>query len=275
MRRSLALGACAAAATLLAAPLASARAATPPRAALTKIACHSTLNPAKRSVSVVSIMRHRPGTGSLAVRITLLEKQPGAAATRVRDGDLGHWTTPTDPGLGQLPADVWKLNKTVYNVDAPATYRFRVAFRWTGSDGTVIARRTLHTGRCAIRELRPDVLVRSVSVQSRGLAPGNDRYVALIANRGRTASGPFEVEFAPGAAGGAPQTVELASLAPRTQTRVRFLGRACDPASPPTVIADPTGVVDDFNRSNNTFTVQCPGAAASALARTGPPGAGD
>ncbi len=267
MRRSLALLGAAAvtAAGPLALSAASARAAVPP-AALTKIVCRSTLDPAKRTVSVVSIMRHRPATRSLAVRFTLLETASGAAATPVRDGDLGHWTSPTDAALGRLPADVWKLRKAVYNVDAPAVYRFRVTFRWTGNDGRAIFRQTLHTGSCPVRELRPDVLVRSVAVHAGGLAPGNDRYVAVIANRGRTPSGPFEVEFAPGAAGGPAQTAQVPSLAPQTDTRVRFLGRACDPAGPPTVIADPAHVVDDFDLSNNTFTVVCPGAVTAALA---------
>jgi hypothetical protein len=259
MRRSLlALGAFAASVAPVAVSLTSAHAGTPPPAALTKIACRSTLNPARRSVSVVSIMRHIPATKSLAVRFTLLEKLPGTAPTPVRDGDLGHWTTPTDPALGQLPADVWRLDKTVYNVDAPASYRFRVTFRWTGRDGTVLSRETVRTGRCGVRELRPDVLVRSVAVRSTGLAPGNDRYVALVANHGRTPSGPFVVEFSPGAAGGAVQTMPVASLGPGARTRVHFVGRACDAAAPPTVIADPAHAVDDFDRSNNTLTVRCP-----------------
>jgi CARDB len=265
MRRSLTVvGIAVAAAVPLALSPTSAHAAAP-RAALTKIACHSTLDPARRSVSVVSIMRHRPATRSLAVRFTLLEKAPGGVATPVRDGDLGHWTTPTDATLGRLPADVWKLRKTVYNVDAPAAYRFRVTFRWTGASGRVLSRTTLRSGSCPVRELRPDVLVQSVAVHANGLAPGNDRYVALLANRGRTASGRFEVEFLPAAAGGPAQTIKVTSLRPRTRTRVRFIGRACDPAAPPAVIADPTHAVDDFDRSNNTFTVSCPSAAADGF----------
>jgi hypothetical protein len=266
MRRAFALlgAAAATAAGPLGLSCASARAGPPP-AALTRIACHSTLDPAKRSVSVVSIMRHLPGTRSLAVRFTLLQKVPGTVAAPVRDGDLGHWTTPNDPALGRLPADVWKLRKAVFNVDAPAVYRFRVTFRWTGRSGKVLARQTLRTGSCSIRELRPDVLVRSVAVHSGGLAPGNDRYVAVIANRGLTASGPFAVAFAPGAAGGPAQTAQVPSLGPRAQTRVRFTGHACDTAGPPTVIADPAHVVDDFDRSNNAFTVVCPAAGTAAL----------
>ncbi|HET9124632.1 MAG TPA: hypothetical protein VFN65_07090, partial [Solirubrobacteraceae bacterium] len=131
-----ALGASAAAAMVPALPPTTARGAVaPPAAALTRIACQSTLDPGKRSVSVVSIMRHRPATRSLAVRFTLLETRPGGAVTPVRGGDLGHWITPSDPSLGQLPADVWKLRKVVLNLPAPATYRFRVSFRWTAGDG--------------------------------------------------------------------------------------------------------------------------------------------
>ena len=269
MRRSLAvLGAGAAVAAPLALSPDPARAAAPP-AALTKIACRSTVDPARRAVSVVSIMRHRPGTRSLAVRFTLLQKVPGGVLTPVRDGDLGHWTRPTDATLGRLPADVWKLRKTVFNVDAPAVYRFRVSFRWTGRNGKVLARQTLGTSSCAVRELRPDLVVRSVTVRPTGLAPGNDRYVADVANRGRTASGPFGVEFAPGASGGPTQTVAVASLAPGAHARVRFIGRACDPAAPPTVIADPAQAVDDFDRSNNALTVSCPTATPSDLVRSG------
>src|SRR5579875_1804611 len=266
MRRSLAaLGACAAAVGASMVSLAPARAATPPPAALTKIACHSTLNPFERSVSVVAITRHRPGTRSLAVRFTLLEKLPGAPARPLRDGDLGHWKTPTDRALGRLPADVWKLRKPVYNVAAPAVYRFRVTFRWRGPHGTVLARETLRSGRCAVRELRPDVLVRSVRVRAAGVAPGNDRYIAVIANRGLTASGPFAVELSPGANGGAPQTVDVSSLGPHQRVLVRFVGPACDPAAPPTVIADPSDAVDDFDRSNNALTVRCPAVAAGSV----------
>ncbi|HET9125886.1 MAG TPA: hypothetical protein VFN65_13485, partial [Solirubrobacteraceae bacterium] len=180
-----------------------------------------------------------------------------------------HWITPSDPSLGQLPADVWKLRKVVLNLPAPATYRFRVSFRWTAGDGAVLARQTLRTGRCGLRELRPDVLVGSVAVGTRGLPPGVDRYVALIANRGRTASGPFQVRFSPGGAGGGPQAVELPSLGPGARTRVRFLAGRCDPAAPPVVIADPAHAVDDFDRANNALTVRCQSGAPAVSAPSG------
>jgi hypothetical protein len=238
----------------------SALAATPP-AALTKIACHSTLDPSQRSVSVTSTMRHVPGTESLAVRFTLLESAPGSATKPVLDGDLGHWLTPADPSLGGEPADVWKLTKAVYNVDAPAIYRFRVSFRWLGAGGTILSSTTLSTGRCRARELRPDVLVRSVAVSAVPDRPGRDRYVAVIANQGLTASGPFAVALTP-SDGAASQTMAVASLGQGAQTQVTFIAPRCNPTDPPIIVADPAGAVDDYNRSNNTLTVNCPAIGA-------------
>ncbi len=47
---------------------------------------------------------------------------------------------PANPTLGQNPADVWMLKQNVVNLAAPAAYRFRVWFRWTGGGGRVLAR---------------------------------------------------------------------------------------------------------------------------------------
>ena len=257
--------------TLLATGLAGAsagglaRAATVPPASalasLTPINCRSTLDPALRRVSVESVMRHRAGTRTLSVRITLLETQPGRAVHPVGGGDLGRWVSPAVRTLGRDPHDVWRLAKAVYDVDAPARYRFQVQFRWRGRGGAVLAGRTLSTGSCMVRELRPDVLVRSVAVTPLGGPAGDDRYVATIANRGATASGPFSVLLAPGG-GRAPQTRPVASLAPHTRGRVAFVAPACAAADPATVVVDPAGQVDDSDRANNALTVICPVAVS-------------
>jgi hypothetical protein len=263
MRRALRIAAASVAALAAGGALVggSALAATP--AALTKIACHSTLDPSQRLVSVTSSMRHIPRTESLAVRFTLLESAPGLAPKAVPDGDLGHWVTPSDPTLGRLPADVWRLTKAVYNVDAPAGYRFRVSFRWLGADRAILASTTLSTSRCRERELRPDVLVRSVAVSAVPRRPDRDRYVAVIANRGLTPSGPFAVQLTP-SDGAAAQTVAVASLGHGARTQVTFIASRCDPTERPTVVADPTDGVDDDDRSNNTLTVSCPATDAAA-----------
>ncbi|HEY1522224.1 MAG TPA: CARDB domain-containing protein [Solirubrobacteraceae bacterium] len=246
--------------TLVAA--APAGASAPPRARLAHFACHSTRDPSTRTVSVISVMRPISATRKLSVRFSLLERKPGATrpVSLGASGDLGRWLTPADPTLGQRPQDVWKLAKSVSDVDAPAAYRFRVDFRWLGRDGAVLGTASLRTPLCHERELRPDLLVGRVIVTPRHGHPhggGRTRYVAVIANHGASASGPFTVSFTPGT-GAAPSTKSVASLAPGAHVRVPFAGPACRAASPPTVVADAADQVDDFDRSNNTLTVACP-----------------
>jgi hypothetical protein len=239
-----------------AAPLA---AGAPPRARLAGFACHSTLDPTSRSVSVTSVMRPVPGTQTLSVRFSLLERTPGAAqAVSVGEsGDLGRWLTPSDPTLGRRPHDVWKLAKSVSDLDAPAAYRFAVDFRWVGQGGAVLSTGSLRTPLCHERELRPDLLVRRVIVTPAAARSRRMRYVAVIANRGATASGGFSVSFTPGT-GAAAKSKQVGSLAPGAHVRVPFTGPVCRAASPPTVVADAADQVDDFDRSNNTLTVACP-----------------
>jgi hypothetical protein len=274
MRRLLAgltaLAAIGAGATLAAGPAAGARshgahgdAAAPApananTATLTGFRCDSTLDPTGRTVSVTSVMRPVPGTHTLAVKFSLLERAPGAAELQSVDtGDLGRWLAPADPTLGSRANDIWKLAKSVSDVEAPAAYRFSVAFRWEGTGGRVLAIASRRTPLCRERELRPDVLVARVIVDPSGRHPRRARYVAVIANRGLTASGPFSVVFTPGT-GARALTRTLASLRPGARVRVPFEGPACQAASPPTVAADPAGQVDDYDRSNNMLTVACP-----------------
>ncbi len=49
---------------------------------------------------------------------------------------------------------------------------------------------------------------------------------------------------------------------------MRFTGPVCDAASPPTVVADPTGTVDESDRSNNALTVTCPARLERERRRT-------
>jgi hypothetical protein len=213
-------------------------------------------------VAVTSVMRPVAHTRTLSVRFSLLQRTPGSAqAVDVgQTGDLGRWLTPADPTLGRRPADVWKLAKSVSDVDAPAAYRFQVDFRWLGRGATVLATDSRKTPWCHERELRPDLLVRRVIVNPSAGHPRRDRYVAVVANRGATASGQFSVSFTPGT-GAAATRRTVASLLPGGQVRVTFSGPACRAASPPTVVADAAGQVDDFDRSNNALTVACPAGA--------------
>jgi hypothetical protein len=120
-----------------------------PRAALTQFVCHRAKNQALRSVSVTGVMRPLTGTQRMALRFELLSKAPGQTAfSDISGPGLGTWLYPTDPAtLGQRPGDVWRLNKPVINL-ASATYRFRVAFRWLGANGSVLGTTVRLSPRC-------------------------------------------------------------------------------------------------------------------------------
>jgi hypothetical protein len=70
----------------------------------------------------------------MALKFQLLAraKTHGPSAP-VKGGDLGKWLSPRDPTLGRHPGDVWTLEKPVVDLPAPAFYRFRVSFRWSGA----------------------------------------------------------------------------------------------------------------------------------------------
>jgi hypothetical protein len=235
----------------------AAGAKSPPRSNLTGFVCQNAMDPASRAVSAKAVMRPVDGTRAMSLKFDLVEKAGGVTHSLSGAGDLGVWLRPKDPTLGRRRGDVWQLNKSVYNLEAPAKYRFRATFRWLGAHGKVLSTVVRHTGNCVQKELRPDVLVRSVTVTAVAHHPRKQRYVAVIANRGATATGAFSVLFTPGA--GAPsQTATLAHLRAKSSRKLSFVGPACNAGSPPTVVADPSDQVDDYDRDNNAVTVTCP-----------------
>lgn len=237
----------------------AALASAPPRAQLQGFNCHRGLDPVNRSVAVTAVMRPLAGTRHLALRFDLLYSRGGRHPMKVvRAGDLGVWITPRDRTLGQLPGDTWNLQKSVIALAAPATYRFRVQFRWEDQRRHVLGTTLRYSHRCLQRELRPDLLVRSIQVNPIVGQPARELYTAVIANDGNSPSGPFDVLFDP-RDGSAASTVTLGSLAAHSTRTERFVGPVCVASRAPIVTADSAEQVDDLNRSNNTMQATCPG----------------
>ena len=118
-------------------------AATPPpsRSALQAFACDRSSDSLKRMISVTAVMRPVSGTKRMAIRFELQRRRPDDRTfTDVIGKDLGNWIKPPKrtPPLGQRPGDVWHEIKPVANLSAPAVWRFRVSFRWFGSDQRVL-----------------------------------------------------------------------------------------------------------------------------------------
>jgi len=134
---------------LAAASVSTAAAATvPPRALLSGFVCHHAGNPLNREISITSVMRPVPGTQRMALKFELQRSMGGSPFADVKSGDLGKWIYPSNPPtLGQRPGDVWRYNKPVVNLPA-GEYRFRVAFRWLGSDTNVLRTAVRFSPRC-------------------------------------------------------------------------------------------------------------------------------
>jgi hypothetical protein len=106
------------------------------KASLVDPVCRRAPDALNRAVAITAVMRPVAGTGRLQLEFILLEK-PGRRRSfhPVKGGDLGKWISPSNPTLGQLPADQWILRKQVVNLAGPAIYRFHVAFRWIDAQG--------------------------------------------------------------------------------------------------------------------------------------------
>jgi hypothetical protein len=253
---------------LLAAPASASSAVTAgPHSHLDSFACHRAPALADRSVSVRAIMRPVTGTQRMEMRIELLSRSVLAGVFADLPGTgLNSWISPPDPTLGQRPADVWIVPDLVRNLPAPAVYRYRVSFRWTGAHGHVLATKVRTSADCRQTVFRPDLVVSSITVQPIAGEPKKAQYVAAIANQGvgPTPSG-FAVDFTPGASltpGAAPVTTTkyLPALAVGATNTVAFVGPACSALTAPTVVVDPGHTVDESNFTNNSLTVDptCP-----------------
>ena len=239
--------------------LPAAAVARPPSAQLSALVCQRAVAPRARAVAVTAVMRPVHGTRSMQLRVQLLERARGQSAfTTVSGGDLGAWRSPRNPTLGRQPGDVWRLQKKVSNLAAPATYRFRVSYQWIGTQRRILASAVRDTAACQQAELRPDLRVTRVDIEPVAGQPHQSIYAATVVNDGATGAGPFNVAFIPG--GGAPAHVHRqAWLAAHTYTVIRFKAAACTAGQPAgTIAADPENAVADFDRSNNVLQKPCP-----------------
>jgi len=226
-----------------------------PRDQLRSFVCQKALDPPTRAVSVQAVMRPVSGTAKMQIRFDLTRRtKQGAPFKLVRGQFLGSWLTPENPTLGQRPGDVWIVNHPVVGLPAPATYRFRVSFRWLGSSGQKLSSAVQSSSSCWQPELRADLLVRSLTVTP--LGSGQASYVAVIGNRGLTAAGPVEVDLAGVSA--AKQAQTLGSVGPKSTARERFVAPTCTPGANLAVTVDPSHTIDEYDFANNVLTIACP-----------------
>jgi hypothetical protein len=186
-----------------------------------------------------------PGTARMQMRVTLQVSTPARPDyRRVAAPSFGVWTT-SDPGTTR-----YVYTRRVEDLVGPARYRVHVRFRWLDAAGDVIARTRRTSRACRQPDLRPNLTVEDLTVE-RTDDPQTRRYVALVANTGRSAAGPFDVAVADNAA------VTVPSLLPGRERTVEIVGPACDPGATVTAAADPAHAVDERSETDNEFVLVC------------------
>src|ERR1700733_14336316 len=145
------------ASALVCAASATAATSSPPRDQLHSFVCQKALDPPERAVSIQAVMRPVAGTAKMQMRFELMRQgASGGPFKMVRGRLLGSWISPQNATLGQRPDDVWLLNHPVVDLSAPATYRFRVAFRWIGAQGQQLSTAAQTSPHCVAAQ--PDTI---------------------------------------------------------------------------------------------------------------------
>jgi hypothetical protein len=199
-------------------------------------------------------MRTVRGATKLQMRFTL----------QTRSKEEPSWQGLSAPGFGRwLSSDLgvgrYVYTKRVVALVAPAWYRTTVRFRWIGRGGRRLASRRSTSPVCRQLDLRPNL--RPLGIEARpGADPGHARYVVPVANRGKSAAGPFDVVVTVDGATLPP--AHTPELAPGERALVEVDGPPCTAGSMLTADVDPTGAVDERAEADNRLTVTCPGAPA-------------
>jgi CARDB len=216
--------------------------------------CQSALDPTEREASFEGRMKVKHRARRMQMRFTLQTRSADEPRWhKLPAAGFGKWLT-SNPGIGR-----YVYTKRVIELEAPASYRTIVKFRWLDADGDRVASAKSTSAVCHQSDFRPNL--RPLGVQAKpGADSSHARYLVPVANRGRTAAGAFDVVV----------SVDGTTLTPAQTPRLlagenalaEIQGPPCRPGQILTVDVDPTGAVDERNEGDNQLSVPCPGAPA-------------
>ena len=218
------------------------------------LGCDSALDPAARLAAFEGRMRSVRGTTRMQMRFTLQTRRKVQSNWHALSAPgFGRWLS-ANPGIGR-----YVYTKRVVSVFAPASYRTLVRFRWLGRGGRRIASDRSTSPVCRQLDLRPNLRPLGIDALA-GADAGHARYLVPVANRGKSAAGPFDVVVTVNGATLTP--AQTPDLDPGERALVEVDGPPCTAGSMLTVDVDPTGAVDERAEADNRLSVPCPAAPA-------------
>ena len=215
-------------------------------------ACQSALDPTERVASFEGRMKVKRHARRMQMRFTLQTRSADAPTWhRLPAAGFGKWLT-SDPGIGR-----YVYTKRLIELEAPASYRTLVKFRWLDADGHRVASAKATSAVCHQSDYRPNL--RPLGVQAKpGADSSHARYLVPVVNRGRTPAGAFDVVVS--VDGTTLTPAQAPELEPGERALVEVQGPPCQTGQILTVDVDPTGAVDERNEGDNQLSVPCPGA---------------
>jgi hypothetical protein len=221
----------------------------PPRHwATALVACVTAPARAQRSASFAGTMGLIPGAAAMEMRIDVLERTSPGGGFHVPTAGNGDWRH-SAPGV-----QVLQYVRNVTNLDAPATYRASVRYRWLDARGRVIRRMTHPTPDCVQPDERPKLLVERIDVIAS--SPTEATYTITLANEGRGTAASFDLVLLIG--GVAQPALNVAGLAAATHQALPTVGPRCATGSDITVKLDPAGAIPEAPGGGRAYTVACP-----------------
>ncbi|MEX1143107.1 MAG: CARDB domain-containing protein [Thermoleophilaceae bacterium] len=195
-------------------------------------------------------MAQVPGVDRMRMRFQLFERIERGAWRPVRAPGLGTWhaSRPGVPGFAYV--------QRVVGLDRATVYRARVAFRWHGADGALVAHEDHRSRACRQRGRRPNLtLGRRVLVRP-GPVVDAARYGVLVINDGEGVARRIRVLLRVDGADIATRAIR--PLQPQRRRVARLLGPAC--TEEVEVVVDPADAVRETSEEDNVLSVVCPPA---------------
>lgn len=197
--------------------------------------------PKDRTAEFEARMEQVSGAVRMKLRYTLEARRPGRAWRRVVAPELAGWRT-ADAETTRFISE-----RRVTQLTGPAHYRALVRFRWLDEQGEVVARARARSRACWQPDHRPNLRPRELLIEDGG------RYLVLVANTGRSASGAFDVAIS-----GLQPIVVDDGLEPGEERWLEATGPGCEPGHVMTATVDPLDLVDERSERDNALSVRCP-----------------